>query len=39
VYHTPRIEHFYREMRARGVPVEVSPERPPRLRLQTRLGD
>ena len=39
VYHTPRIEHFYREMRARGVPVEVSPERPARLRLQSRLGD
>ena len=38
VWHTPRIQHFYRELRDRGAPIDVVSERPLRLRLQERLG-
>ena len=38
VLHAPRVEHFYRELRSRGVPVEVLNERPSKLRLHGRAG-
>lgn len=38
VWHAPRIEHFYRALRTRGVSTQVSKERPPKLRLLRRSG-
>ena len=38
VWHPPRIQHFYRELRDRGAPLDIVTERPARLRLRERLG-
>ena len=38
VCHGPRVAHFYRALKARGVPIAVVHERPAKLRLQGRLG-
>ena len=38
VWHGPRIQHFYRELRARGVTVRVETERPSWLRLMQLAG-